>query len=148
MQTHWHTIAKVGNFLFSIAVDQSNEDVHFWHKLQREEPALLSDRLMLIIPRGDCTPQQKRTALTWSRERVHCKKKKKKEPCVCSHLSSIRNISLSCSGTSTQHRCSPKSLDSIRQILQKLYSSTVTSFITGIGHVCSASVWWLFYQTS
>ena len=50
MQTQWLTKAEVGNFLFPVAVDRSNEDVHFWHRLQRARPALLSDRLMLIIP--------------------------------------------------------------------------------------------------
>lgn len=61
MQTQWLTKARVGNFLFPVAVDQSNEDVRFWHKHQRAKPALLSDRLMLIIPGGECTPRQKRT---------------------------------------------------------------------------------------
>lgn len=67
MQTQWFTKAKVWSFLFPVAVDQPNEDVHFWHKLQRAKPALLSDRLMLIIPQGERTPQQKRT-LTSSRQ--------------------------------------------------------------------------------
>lgn len=55
--TQWLKKDKVGNFLFSVAVVQCNEDVPFWHKLQRAEPALLSDRLMLIIPWGECTAQ-------------------------------------------------------------------------------------------
>lgn len=48
MQTQWlqkekkKKKAKVGNFMFPVAVDQCNEDVRFWHKLQREKPALLS----------------------------------------------------------------------------------------------------------
>lgn len=67
MQTQWLTKVKVENFLFPIVVDQSNKDVRFWHKLQRAKPALLSDRLMLIIPRGECALQQKRT-LTCSRQ--------------------------------------------------------------------------------
>lgn len=55
--TQWLKKDKVENFLFPVAVVQCNKDVPFWHKLQRAEPALLSDRLMLIIPWGECTAQ-------------------------------------------------------------------------------------------
>lgn len=50
----------VGNFLLPVAVDESNEDVPFWLQLQSVKTALLSDGLMLIIPRGECAPQQQR----------------------------------------------------------------------------------------
>lgn len=47
-----------GNLMFSGALGHSNEDVCFWHSHQRANPALLSDSLMLIIPQGECAPQQ------------------------------------------------------------------------------------------
>lgn len=49
-----------GNFMFSGAPGYSNEDVRFWHSLQRANPDLLSDGLMLIIPQGECAPQQQK----------------------------------------------------------------------------------------
>lgn len=51
-------MAGVGSFL----LDWRDRDVRFWHSLQRVDPALPSDLLVLIIPRGERTPRLERTA--------------------------------------------------------------------------------------